>query len=220
MKFKIEMLSAYLVGGSQDTDNNPTMLLQRVKLALKNGITMFQYREKGAGALQGKARQNLGRQLRSLCQQYDCPFMIDDDLDLALALKADGIHVGQGDQAISQVTKAAKDAGMFVGYSCNTEAEIKQANQLSEIDYYGVGPIFPTQSKADADPALGIQQLRVLNQLATKPVVAIGGINNNRLEAVRRTGVAGIAVISQVLGNDDVALASQQLVGEKGKKRI
>ncbi|QLL69923.1 thiamine phosphate synthase [Lactobacillus sp. 3B(2020)] len=218
MKFKTEMLNAYLVGGSQDTESDPVKLLERVEIALKNGITMFQYREKGTGALQGLARQKLGHRLHNLCQRYHCPFVVDDDLVLALTLKADGIHVGQGDQAIRQVTKVAQQAGMFVGYSCNTKAEILQANQLTGIDYYGIGPIFPTQSKVDADPVLGLQKLIELNQLAKKPIVAIGGISSNQLATVRQTGVAGIAVISQVLGSDDVALASRQLVGEKGLK--
>ena len=122
------MLKAYLVGGSQDTQGRPDQLLAKVEVALQNGITMFQYREKGPGALTGGARIQLGHRLRALCRQYDCPFVVDDDNALARELGADGIHVGQRDQGIEAVLAAAQAAGLFVGYSCATAAQVARAN--------------------------------------------------------------------------------------------
>lgn len=127
------MLKAYLVGGSQDTQGQPAQLLAKVEVTLQNGITMFQYREKGPGALTGGARIQLGHRLRALCRQYDCPFVVDDDLALASELGADGIHVGQRDQGIEAVLAAAQAAGLFVGYSCATAAQLARANQLAGV---------------------------------------------------------------------------------------
>ena len=204
------MLNAYLVGGSQDTQGRPDQLLAKVEVALQNGITMFQYREKGPGALTGTARVQLGEQLRALCRQYDCPFVVDDDLTLAIALGADGIHVGQRDQGIEAVLVAAQAAGLFVGYSCATTAQLARANQLVGLAYVGSGPVFPTLSKADADPALGLAGLAELVAQSRHPVVAIGGLNATNLAATWTTGVAGTAVISLVLGAHDVAKATRQ----------
>ena len=177
MRFETTMLKAYLVGGSQDTQGRPDQLLAKVELALQNGITMFQYREKGPGALTGVARIQLGRRLRALCRQYDCPFVVDDDLALASELGADGIHVGQRDQGIEAVLTAAQAAGLFVGYSCATAAQVARANQLAGVAYVGSGPVFPTISKADADPSLGVAGLAALVAQSRHPVVAIGGLN-------------------------------------------
>lgn len=189
------MLKAYLVGGSQDTQGQPAQLLAKVEVALQNGITMFQYREKGPGALTGAARVQLGHRLRALCRQYDCPFVVDDDLALARELGADGIHVGQRDQGIEAVL---------------TAAQVARANQLAGVAYVGSGPVFPTISKADADPALGVAGLAALVAQSRHPVVAIGGLNATNLATVWTTGVAGTAVISLVLGAHDVAKATRQ----------
>lgn len=204
------MLKAYLVGGSQDTQGRPDQLLAKVELALQNGITMFQYREKGPGALTGAARVQLGHRLRALCRQYDCPFVVDDDLALASELGADGIHVGQRDQGIEAVLTAAQAAGLFVGYSCATAAQVARANQLAGVAYVGSGPVFPTISKEDADPALGVAGLAALVAQSRHPVVAIGGLNATNLATVWTTGVAGTAVISLVLGAHDVAKVTRQ----------
>lgn len=210
MKFETTMLKAYLVGGSQDTQGRPDQLLAKVEVALQNGITMFQYREKGPGALTGVARIQLGRRLRALCRQYDCPFVVDDDLALASELGADGIHVGQRDQGIEAVLAAAQAAGLFVGYSCATAGQLARANQLAGVAYVGSGPVFPTTSKADADPALGVAGLAALVAQSRHPVVAIGGLNATNLATVWTTGVAGTAVISLVLGAHDVAKVTRQ----------
>ena len=203
MKFNPQWLQAYLVGGTQDVGHDPTQFLKKVELAMAAGITAFQYREKGTSRLNATKRFAIARQLRTLTHQYKIPLFIDDDEELALRVDADGVHVGQRDQRIEQVIVRA-GGRLMIGYSCNTSQQIAKANRLPAIDYIGTGPVFPTTSKADADPALGLNQLCQLNHLSVHPVVAIGGITKDNLVATLQTGVAGVAVISMILKSDDL----------------
>lgn len=211
MKFDPTMLHAYLVGGSQDTHHDPAELLAKTEEALQAGITAFQYREKGSSHISAAQRLKLAQQLRELTQHYRVPLFIDDDEELALAVGADGVHVGQKDQRIEQVIQRAQGK-LMIGYSCNTPAQIVKANRLANLDYVGAGPVFPTQSKADADPALGLKQLGLLNQLSEQPVVAIGGITADNIAATLATGVAGAAVISMVFQSDDIPQTVHQML--------
>lgn len=211
MKFEPTMLRAYLVGGSQDTHHAPAELLTKTEEALQAGITAFQYREKGSSNLSADQRLKLAQQLRELTRHYRVPFFIDDDEELALAVGADGVHVGQKDQRIEQVIQRAQGK-LMIGYSCNRPAQIEKANQLAAVDYIGSGPVFPTQSKADADPALGLSRLALLNCLSEQPVVAIGGITADNIAATLATGVAGAAVISMVFQSDDISQTVHQML--------
>ena len=204
MKFDPSMLQVYLVGGSQDVGNDPDRFLHDVQVALAAGITAFQYREKGDSRLDRAATIQLATQLRELTSQYQVPYFIDDDEELALQVGADGVHVGQKDQRIETVIRRAAGQ-LMIGYSCNTAAEIIRANQLSAVDYVGAGPVFPTNSKADADPVLGLNELTRLNAASHHPLVAIGGISLANLAATLQTGVAGVAVISMILASSDIA---------------
>lgn len=106
-------------------------------MALKAGITAFQFREKGSSQLDAAARVALGQQLQQLCYQFGVPIFVDDDVDLAQQIQADGVHVGQRDQRIEQVL-AEVGGQMMVGYSCNTAAQVAHANELA-VDYIGGG---------------------------------------------------------------------------------
>lgn len=207
--FNPQQLQTYLVGGTQDTNHQANFLLTKVECALASGITAFQYREKGTSTLSDLERLTLAKQLRSLCHQYHVPFIIDDDWKLALACQADGLHVGQGDTPIQTIL--TQTAGQcFVGYSCQTLAHLQLANQLP-LAYVGLGPVFTTNSKADATKPLGLPQLTTLNATSHHPSVAIGGITAANYPAVMQTGVAGVAVISAVLAADDLARAVDAL---------
>jgi thiamine-phosphate pyrophosphorylase len=210
MKFNPAMLHVYLVGGTQDVNHDPALFLQKVETAMQAGITAFQYREKGSSTLTAAEKLAMAKTLRQLTRHYHLPLFIDDDEQLALTVGADGVHVGQKDQRIEEVI--ARAAGrLIIGYSCNTPAEIKKANQLSAVDYVGTGPVFPTVSKADADPALGLEKLRQLNAASVHPMVAIGGIGLDNMEATLESGVAGLSVISMVLGSKDSATVVQKM---------
>lgn len=214
MKFEPTMLRAYLVGGSQDTHHDPTELLTKTEEALQAGITAFQYREKGSSSLSADQRFRLAQQLRELTRRYQVPLFIDDNEELALAVGADGIHVGQKDQRIEQVIQRAQGK-LIIGYSCNQPAQIEMANRLAGIAYIGVGPVFPTHSKADADPALGLNQLALLNRRSKRPVVAIGGITAENIAATLDTGVAGVAVISMVFQSNDLRQTVHQMLTDR-----
>ncbi|GKT03929.1 thiamine phosphate synthase [Furfurilactobacillus sp. WILCCON 0119] len=209
MNFNAKQLTAYFVAGSQDVPAGQT-LPDQLAAAIDGGITAFQYREKGPGALTGTARLTLGEQLRAQCQTASIPFFVDDDVDLAQTLHADGIHVGQTDQRIEAVIAAVPD--MIIGYSCHTLAQVRTANTLAAVDYIGSGPIFPTQSKADADPAIGLTGLTALVQASRRPIVAIGGLTQANYQAVARTGVAGAAVISLLTQAPNITAAAHDLL--------
>lgn len=203
MKFNPQMLQVYLVGGTQDVHHDVASFLSKVELAMQSGITAFQYREKGDSHLRASERIDLGLRLRALCTKYGIPLIVDDDYRLAQQINADGIHVGQTDSRIEEVATAVGHQ-MFIGYSCNTITEVEHANTLDSVDYLGCGPVFPTTSKADADPAIGLDKLTRLNNLSQYSVVAIGGIKEQYLQKVAKTGVAGIAVISLIFNSADL----------------
>lgn len=146
LKFEPTQLRAYFVCGTQDVPGQDLNVV--VQTALDAGITAFQYRDKGNSQLTTAERFALGQQLRERCAQAHVPFIVDDDVELALALQADGIHVGQKDDRVTQVIQRVANQ-MFVGLSCSTLAEVRIANQLEGIAYLGSGPIFPTTSKTE-----------------------------------------------------------------------
>lgn len=203
MDFNPKTLQVYLVGGTQDAQNDVQTFLKKVELAMKSGITAFQYREKGSSKLSVNERVELGLKLRNLCWQYSIPLIVDDDYELAQQIDADGVHIGQSDRKVKEVSIAVGNQ-MFIGYSCNTPYEIAQANAMDFVDYIGSGPVFPTSSKVDADPAIGLEKLTQLKQLSQHPLVAIGGIDEQNMGVVHDTGVDGIAVISLILNSDDI----------------
>lgn len=209
--FDSNILRCYFVAGTQDLHHSPSALLLRVEEALQGGITAFQFREKGSSNLDEAAKVKLGREIKRRCQSYGVPLFVDDDVKLAQQIHADGIHVGQNDQRIEQVLAEVGNQ-MMVGYSCNTTEQVAHANKLT-VDYIGVGPIYLTNSKADADPTIGPQQLQELVRLSKHPVVAIGGINAHNLSAVAASGCDGVAMISYLANNDHLASAIHQIKG-------
>ncbi|OJG27902.1 thiamine-phosphate pyrophosphorylase [Enterococcus caccae] len=195
MKNSKEIVSVYFIAGTQDIQSGH--LLDVLEQALKAGITCFQYREKGEGSIENpNAKMRTAKQCQLLCQQYNVPFLINDDVALALEIGADGIHVGQTDQAIKNVLSLF--SGKIVGLSCHDEKEVKAANKLPEITYYGIGPVYGTQSKKDAQRPIGLMKLQKLVELAEKPVVAVGGISTENVHSVLKTTVDGVSVISAI----------------------
>lgn len=197
MEFDQSILKCYLVIGTQDVNYSPAKMLDKVKAGLKNGITCLQYRDKGSSRLTPKQRLALGKKVRALASAYHVPLIVDDNLQLAKEIKADGIHVGQSDEKIEQVIRDV-DGQMIIGYSCSTADEIKKANKLA-IDYIGSGPVYPTSSKADADPVIGVSKLAELVKLSKHPIVAIGGITKERCPEVAKTNCAGAAMIAYLV---------------------
>ncbi len=127
--------------GSVDCTKDPLAVLDE---AIEGGITMFQFREKGKGALTGVEKYRLAEKLFERCLAHNIPFIVNDDVDLALALQADGVHVGQEDEAAERVRDRIGDR--YLGVSVHNLNEVKQALS-ARADYVGLGPIFPTVSK-------------------------------------------------------------------------
>lgn len=203
LPFESGMLRSYFIAGTQDIKDKHKTLEEVVKQALEAGITAFQYREKGPTSLTGDAKAKMAQALRELCADYQVPFIVDDDVALAVQNNADGVHVGQKDERVTQVLKEIGET-MFVGLSCDTKAQIEIANQTAGISYIGSGPVYPTGSKADADPVIGVDGLANLVKVSQLPVVAIGGITEENIQELPKTGVAGAAVISMIAQSDDV----------------
>lgn len=190
---KENYLRKYFIMGSQDCHGNPRLIL---KEALEAGITAFQYREKGKGSLQGRAKISLAMDLRKLCRQYKIPFIINDDVHLADLLDVDGIHLGQEDERVEVVRE--KHPGKIIGLSISNEEELKNS-PVHLIDYIGAGPIFQTNTKKDAKAPVGKKWIKKLQTLyPNTPIVGIGGINENNAKEVIEAGASGLAVISAI----------------------
>lgn len=190
-----ERLQLYLVMGSVNCQADPTVVLRE---AIRGGITMFQYREKGSGSLQAGAKLELGLRLRGLCRQYGIPFIVNDDVDLALQLDADGVHIGQEDERAGQVRDKLK--GRIMGVSVHNRAEALAA-LADGADYLGIGPMYATATKLDTHAVVGPQLIRDLRaQGIDAPIVGIGGIKLGNADAVVAAGADGIAVVSAISG--------------------
>lgn len=216
--FKREYLKLYFIAGTQDfaDKNNPQLELYKcLEQALTAGITCFQFREKGEKSLSNSGDIfETAMQCRQLCAKHNIPFVIDDNLELAKKVQADGIHIGQKDNFLAVIkTVQEEKLDLFIGLSVNTVEQALQAEKLA-VDYLGVGAIFTTSSKADATEAKGVEFLLEIksNIKNTKPIVAIGGINEENCRLVRATNCDGIAVISAISKSKDVQKTVQTLL--------
>lgn len=203
------------VAGSQDfyhiKGDRTNMLLDTLELALQSQITAFQFRQKGDLALQDPTQiKQLALECQKLCQKYGAPFIVNDEVQLALELKADGVHVGQEDMAIEEVITLCKKR-LFIGLSVNTLEQALKACHLDAVAYLGVGPIFPTPSKKDIKEVVGIDLLKKIRDSGVKkPLIAIGGITTDNASKLREYG--GIAVISAITQAKDKALVVGKLL--------
>ncbi|CAM4187757.1 thiamine phosphate synthase [Lacicoccus alkaliphilus] len=201
-------LKLYFVYGSDQGDVERS--LEVIRQALEAGITMFQLREKGEGALQGRALLDFARSVRALTLEYGVPFIVNDDAALAMEAGADGLHIGQDD--IPPADLSAWFDEKIVGLSVGNAHELA-ASDLQEVDYIGTGPVFATQSKDDAGEAIGITGLEWMrNQVGPLPMVAIGGITHENYKACLDAGADGAAVISAIAGAEDVGQAVRRFL--------
>lgn len=169
------------------------------------GASMLQLRMKDAS---GAELYRLARVLRPLCRELGVPFIVNDRLDVALAVAADGVHLGQDDLPLAAARPLAP-AGFVIGVSTHDEAQARAAI-AGGADYIGFGPCFPTHTKRNPDPVVGLEQLALVSRLGA-PVVAIGGITLDTIAAVAASGCAAAAVIRAVNGATDVAAAARHV---------
>ena len=184
--------------------NNRT-LTDVVRESLEGGVTMLQLREK---TLAEPAFLAEAKELQALCREYHVPFIVNDNVDIALALDADGVHVGQSDMEALDV-RAKLGPGKIVGVSAQTVEQALLAEKHG-ADYLGVGAVFPTGSKDDADD-VSYDTLKAICQAVSIPVVAIGGISRDNVARLADSGICGVAVISAIYGAPDIRAAAQEL---------
>ena len=178
-----------------------------VRAAIEGGADAIQFRDKyaPASALYAEAEE-----IRRLCREAGKPFIVNDRVDLALAVDADGVHVGQDDLP-ARVARRLIGPNRILGVSAATVEEAAQAAS-DGADYLGVGPVFEAQStKPDARPPIGLSSLAAICAATSLPVIAIGGIHAGNSRQVIEAGAAGVAVISTIVGAEDIAKACRAL---------
>lgn len=170
------------------------------------GITCVQLRMKNSPA---DMIAKTGEILLSLLRQKNIPLLLNDHVEIAHAIDADGVHIGQQDTSY-EYARQLLGSNKIIGLSIENFAQA-QTCQHMHVDYYGVGPIYQTTTKKDAAPPLGIAKLHCITQLLAKPVVAIGGISATNVTSVLQTGVAGAAIVSAVLAATNPVQAASEL---------
>ncbi|WP_233569631.1 thiamine phosphate synthase [Falsibacillus albus] len=202
-----DLLKLYFIMGSQNTDKDPRFVLEE---AIQGGITLFQFREKGEGAKTGGEKEELARSLMQLCRNHGIPFIVNDDIDLAIAIDADGVHVGQDDEDVAAVRERIGDK--ILGVSAHTLKEVEEAIE-DGADYLGIGPIFPTGTKPDAKKPQGDTLIRaVRKEKIDIPIVGIGGITAENASFVIQSGADGISLISAISQAASPKESSKQLL--------
>lgn len=177
----------------------------QVEESLKGGATMIQLREKH---LDHEHFLKEAKEIKELCRKYQVPFLINDDVDLAVEVDADGVHVGQHDMEAGEVRKKI-GPNRILGVSAQTVEQALLAQQAG-ADYLGVGAVFPTGTKDDAD-AVSIQTLGEICRTVSIPVVAIGGIGQHNVMQLAGSGICGIAVVSAIYAQPDIQNAAGTL---------
>lgn len=176
-----------------------------VKESLDGGVTFVQLREKH---LDQAHFLEEAKDLKMLCKAYNVPFMINDNVDIALEMDADGVHVGQSDMEAGDV-RAKLGPDKIIGVSAQTVEQAVLAEKRG-ADYLGVGAVFPTNSKDDATD-VSYETLKAICQAVSIPVIAIGGITKDNVEELSGSGICGIAVISAIYGQKNIKDAAANL---------
>ncbi len=184
---------------------NGRTLYEQVEEALKGGVTFVQLREKN---LDDTAFLQEAKEIKELCARYNVPFVINDNVDIAAEIDADGVHVGQSDMEAGDVRKKL-GPDKIIGVSAQTVEQALRA-QAHGADYLGVGAVFPTGSKADA-VEVSHDTVREICRAVDIPVIAIGGITRENVIELKGTGICGIAVISAIFAQQDIEEAARTL---------
>ena len=180
-------------------------LAEAVEKALAGGVTCVQLREKH---LPFDEFLRTAKEIKSLCQSYHVPFIVDDNLDIALACDADGLHIGQNDMPAAKARKLL-GPDKILGVSAQTVEQAIAACR-DGADYLGVGAVFPTGTKTDA-VEVPLDTLKTIAAAVDIPVVAIGGINADNIAELSGTGIAGTAVVSAIFAQEDIKKAAANL---------
>lgn len=204
MKFTSDSLLLYAV--TDRTWLNGRDLNSCVQQAIEGGATMVQLREKH---IDFEQFLKLAKQLKEVCQRFNVPLIINDNLAVAKDCDADGIHVGQSDQKLLEVIRNW-DKNKIFGVSVQNVEQAKLAQQQGAT-YLGVGTIFKTTTKDDAEE-VGIDELKSITQAVDIPVCAIGGINKTNIDKLYGTGISGVALVSEIFNQENIESNTKSLV--------
>ena len=195
--------SVYLVTDHRNTTDEE--FLNIIEEAIKGGTTIVQLREKTAST---KEFYQLALKVKEITSKYDVPLLINDRIDIALAVDSDGVHIGQDDMP-ADIARKIIGKDKILGVSASTVAEAKKA-EADGADYIGSGAVFPTATKDDADSVSKLQLKEIVHSIDI-PVVAIGGITLENADTLKDTGIAGFSVVSAIMSADNPREASQKL---------
>ncbi|MCQ4774688.1 thiamine phosphate synthase [Lachnospiraceae bacterium OF09-6] len=187
---------------------NGRTLYSVVKESLDGGVTFLQLREKELDEVHFLEE---AKELQQLCREYQVPFIVNDNVDIAISMDADGVHVGQSDMEAGDV-RAKLGPDKIIGVSAQTVEQAVLAEKHG-ADYLGVGAVFPTGSKDDADD-VSYETLKAICEAVSIPVIAIGGITQENVKELAGSGICGIAVISAIYAQQDIRKASEDLKKE------
>ncbi len=196
-------LSLYLV---TDKSDDVEKFLNTIEEGIKGGVSVVQIREKTAETLDF---YNLALKVKEITEKYDIPLIINDRVDVALAIDADGVHVGQSDMPC-EITRKLIGDNKILGVSAATIEEAKKAEK-DGADYIGTGAVFPTATKDDA-PSITKQDLKNVVESINIPVVAIGGITLENAHELTDTGIAGLSVVSAIMSSENPKKSSEELL--------
>ena len=196
-------LKLYLV--THRYDDNEATFLAKIAAACENGVTMVQLREK---MLSTRAYFELAQRVKLITDRYQIPLIIDDRVDICLAVDAAGVHIGDDELPVA-MTRQLIGPDKVLGVSTKT-VETSVAAVAAGADYLGVGAIFPTQTKANA-AVTPIATLKAITAQVAVPVVAIGGVKEANLATFKDTGIAGVAIVSEIMQAPDIAHKVQAL---------
>lgn len=181
-------------------------LAQQVEAALQNGASCVQLREKELDEEQFLAE---ALEIRALCRSYGVPFIVNDNVDIAIRCGADGVHVGQEDMKAEDVRRRVGE-DMIIGVSAHTVEEARRAVE-NGADYLGVGAVFATSTKTNVGN-MPFETLRDICHAVEIPVVAIGGISKNNIMQLTGSGVDGVAVVSAIFSAEDPGAAAAEML--------
>jgi len=192
-------------------------ILEIIKMAIKGGVTIVQLREKDATT---REFLSVGKRVKELLDKKNIPLIINDRIDIALALDADGVHLGNDDMPI-EIARRILGKNKIIGLSAESiddaiEADIKGA------DYIGVSPIYTTPTKPELEKGLGIEGLKKIRKVTSLPLVAIGGMKAKNCREAIKNGADGIAVVSAICSAPNPEIAAREIISEinKGRKNL
>ncbi|MDY0191078.1 MAG: thiamine phosphate synthase [Desulfuromonas sp.] len=181
-------------------------LIDIVQAAVHGGVTLVQLREKECAT---REFVELGRALMASLKNTDIPLLVNDRIDIALAVGADGVHIGQSDMPYADARRIL-GAEAIIGLSVGSEAEAREAEAV-DVDYLGLSPVFVTPTKSELKEQLGLEGVGRIRQISRHRLVAIGGINSDNMTPVLQAGADGVAVVSAICSAADPLKAAQQL---------